>query len=145
MDTTAKTFVGGDDNEELVGGWLVGRNVFEDLCRIIIRMFARSDAGQMGPQMVILGLTLVGDTIALSCLHGALGLCKLGGGNHFHRLKDLSAFGLLTVRGASYLCDFFDVPDGLETKLDLAKGGHVPGPCRDNQRGGDRLGSGAEG
>lgn len=80
-------------------------------------------------------LTRVGKSILLACLHGALGFCKLGGGNHFHRLQ--SVFSWVSNREVaflSYLCDFLDVSHRLETQLNLAEGGHVASICRSSDQ-----------
>ena len=89
MDTTAKTLVGGDDNEELALPGLFCGCVLEDLCE---RLSVYSIVCEVNIR------TGVRKTVLLASLHGTLSLAEFCGGDHFHGLAGVELVCAALIR-----------------------------------------------
>ena len=81
MDTTAKTFIGGNDNKEFAFGWVLSAGLFVDLW-----MKARSVIGKRTHACD--NSTVIGETVLFAVVQSSLSFRKLRGRNHFHGLSN---------------------------------------------------------
>jgi hypothetical protein len=99
VDTSAETFIGGDNDEELArrGGicWRVRENLWCGYKRRVTNLLR--------------SLTSVGLSILFACLHGSLGFRKFSRGNHFHRLEQTLNMKLMFPKVITNLGDFLNV------------------------------------